>query len=109
MAGIGAQMGLIGKSGERPVRSRHCNEEQLQDMPLGFILGRFGAAMNQSQENCLYNNHRSTVPTLVQCVTCERWGGDYVGILFYRLLLDYYEQLCKMDFSDSHASFYREV
>lgn len=87
MAGIGAHMGLIGKSGERPVRSRHCNEEQLQDMPLGFVLGRFGEAMNQSQENCLYNNHRSTVLTLVQYITYERWGGDYVGILFHRRFL----------------------
>jgi len=30
----GALRGLIGKSGERPVRSRHCNEERTQDMPL---------------------------------------------------------------------------
>jgi hypothetical protein len=37
-------------------------------MPLEqYVPGRSGGAVNQSQENCLYNNHR---------YTCERWGGD---------------------------------
>ena len=33
--GIGARKGLIGKTGEMPARSRHCNGEQIQEMPLG--------------------------------------------------------------------------
>ena len=34
---VGALRGLIGKSGARPVRSRHCNEEWLQKArPLGY-------------------------------------------------------------------------
>jgi hypothetical protein len=41
------------------------------------ILGRFGEVMILSQENCLYNNHR---------LTCERWGGDYLGSLFRKLI-----------------------
>ena len=32
------------------------------------ILGRFGRAMIQSQENCLFDNHR---------FTHARWGGDF--------------------------------
>ena len=33
--GAGARKGLIGKTGEKPARSRHCNGEQIQEMPLG--------------------------------------------------------------------------
>ncbi len=68
--GIGALWGLIGKSGSIPARSRHCNEEQTQLILChwnNYVLGRYGKAMIQSQENCLYSNHR---------LTCERWGGD---------------------------------
>ena len=32
--GIGARKGLIGKTGVMPARSRHCNGEQIQEMPL---------------------------------------------------------------------------
>ena len=65
----GACKGLIGKIGEKPTRSRHCNGERPQEMPLEhLVLGRFERAMNQSQENCLFDNHR---------LTCERWGGDF--------------------------------
>jgi hypothetical protein len=68
MDGIGALRGLIGKSGSIPARSRHCIEEQSHFYATGMkILGRYGLAMIQSQENCLYSNHR---------LTCERWGGD---------------------------------
>jgi hypothetical protein len=31
---IGALRGLIGKLGEKPTRSRHCNEEWTQNIPL---------------------------------------------------------------------------
>ena len=31
---LGALTGLIGKTGVKPARSRHCNRERLQDMPL---------------------------------------------------------------------------
>ena len=59
MFGIGARLGLIGKSGVIPARSRHCNEEQPQeDATETKVLGRFGQAMTLSQENCLYDNHR---------------------------------------------------
>ena len=65
---MGARKGLIEKSGVKPARSRHCNGEQIQDMPLErIVLGRFGGAMILSQENCLYINHR---------YTCERQGGE---------------------------------
>ena len=33
--GAGARKGLIGKTGVMPARSRHCNGEQIQEMPLG--------------------------------------------------------------------------
>ena len=33
--GTGARKGLIGKFGAIPARSRHCNGEQIQEMPLG--------------------------------------------------------------------------
>jgi hypothetical protein len=47
--------GLIGKTGERPARSRHCNEECAQSNTTGMkVLGRIEYAMIQSQENCLY-------------------------------------------------------
>jgi hypothetical protein len=59
MDGIGALRGLIGKSGSIPARSRHCNEEQTHFYATEMkILGRYGLAMIQSQENCLYSNHR---------------------------------------------------
>jgi len=65
---IGACEGLIGKIGEIPTRSRHCNEEQTHMYATEMqILGRFGRVMIQSQENCLFNNHH---------LTHERWGGD---------------------------------
>ena len=38
------------------------------------VLGRFGRAMIQSQENCLFENHR---------FTHERWGGDYSSDLSF--------------------------
>ena len=34
MYGTGARKGLIGKFGVIPARSRHCNGEQIQEMPL---------------------------------------------------------------------------
>ncbi len=59
MEGIGALLGLIGKSGYNPARSRHCNEEQTHGYATEMkILGRYGKAMILSQENCLYSNHR---------------------------------------------------
>ncbi len=73
--GVGALRGLIGKTGVMPARSRHCNGERTQVYATGTkVLGRFGRVMIQSQENCLFKNHR---------VTHERWGGDYVqSVLF---------------------------
>ena len=41
-------MGLNREVGERPARSRHCNEEQLHKMPLGYSLGRLGVS-NESE------------------------------------------------------------
>lgn len=55
----GALRGLIGKSGEIPARSRHCNGEQTHKMPLGRqVSGRCGLAEIRSQENCLFMSHR---------------------------------------------------
>ena len=44
--------GLIGKTGEMPARSRHCNAEQLQICH--WETGKAGEALKQSQENCLF-------------------------------------------------------
>jgi hypothetical protein len=41
------------------------------------ILGRFGQAMIQSQENCLFDNHR---------YTHARWGGDFDAAPVFELL-----------------------
>ena len=63
---IGAEE-LNREIGARPMRSRHCNEEQGQTMPLVKILGRLDQAMILSQENCL----------IVDCQKpYERWGGN---------------------------------
>lgn len=48
----GARQGLIGKTGEMPARSRHCNAEQLQICH--WETGKAGEALKQSQENCLF-------------------------------------------------------
>ena len=53
-----------------PARSRHCNGRVASKDTTGrMVPGRFEAAMIQSQENCLTNNHR---------YTCERQEGDFV-------------------------------
>jgi hypothetical protein len=51
--------------------------------------------MNQSQENCLSDNHR---------LTCERWGGDYASRLYYRLIQIVFllNELGIMDLSYNH-------
>ena len=41
------------------------------------ILGRFGRAVIQSQENCLFDNHR---------FTHARWGGDFDAAPVFELL-----------------------
>ncbi len=38
----GALQGLIGKSGAKPARSRHCNAESALTMPLEKLPGRLG-------------------------------------------------------------------
>ena len=57
--GTGALRGLIGKTGAKPARSRHCNGERTHDTPLGRKswegLGKRGSV---SQENCLFESHR---------------------------------------------------
>ena len=55
---IGAEE-LNREIGARPMRSRHCNEEQGQTMPLVKILGRLDCAMILSQENCLFADCRN--------------------------------------------------
>jgi len=49
----GARKGLIGKTGEKPARSRHCNAERFQQEVTEDI-GKAGGARKQSQENCLF-------------------------------------------------------
>ena len=44
--------GLIGKTGENPGRSRHCNAEQIRQCH--WETGKTGGAMKRSQENCLF-------------------------------------------------------
>jgi hypothetical protein len=44
-------LGRIGKSGESPARTRHCNGKPLKKAT--GKLGRLKAAMNRSQETCL--------------------------------------------------------
>ncbi len=42
------------ETGVNPVRSRHCDREPAEKLPLtGVLLGRSEWAMNWSQENCL--------------------------------------------------------
>jgi len=68
--------GLNRKVGEIPTRSRHCNGEQIQEMPLErSVLGRFGGAMILSQKNCLLYNHR--VARVAQYPTSDG-EGDFV-------------------------------
>ena len=65
----GARQGLIGKTGEMPARSRHCNAEQLQICH--WETGKAGEALKQSQENCLF---------FVTDWTHERWEGDVYDV-----------------------------
>ena len=65
----GARQGLIGKTGEMPARSRHCNAEQLQICH--WETGKAGEALKQSQENCLF---------FVTDCTHERWEGDVYDV-----------------------------
>ena len=46
--------GLIGKTGEMPARSRHCNAEWIQRSHWFEEIGKAGGARKQSQENCLF-------------------------------------------------------
>jgi len=41
------------ETGVNPVRSRHCDRESVQKMPLAAWLGRPAGMMIWSQENCL--------------------------------------------------------
>jgi len=49
----GALKGLIGKTGEKPARSRHCKAERIRKASLRK-LGRPDERMKPSQENCLF-------------------------------------------------------
>jgi len=77
---LGAREGLIGKTGVIPARSRHCNEEWTQGYTTETqVLGRFGQAMIQSQENCLSDNHRF-LPTS---------DGEGIKCMYYMLYCTY--------------------
>ena len=78
IAGIGARLGLKGKLGAMPTRSRRCNGELSYYIATGFFLGRRRYTMNLSQKNCLFYNHQ---------LTCERWGGDLLYGQLYQWLI----------------------
>lgn len=50
----GVHKDLIGKTGEIPARSRHCNAERIQQIVTDGNIGKAGGARKQSQENCLF-------------------------------------------------------
>ena len=55
----GALRGLIGKTGAKPARSRHCNGERTHETPLGRKSWEgLGEQRSVSQENYLFESHR---------------------------------------------------
>jgi len=71
-----------------PARSRHCNGEQTQvDATKMKVLGRFGRAMIQSQENCLSNNLRFNLRATGRGLCTDTYysilailAGNFIGV-----------------------------
>jgi hypothetical protein len=73
--GAGARKGLT----EKPVKNRRGPATVMGSKSKichwnVIVLGRLGGAMSQSQENCLHNDHHSSVLTLA---LSGDWRGDF--------------------------------